>query len=155
MKIVVVSVGKVRQGFVKDGEREYLQRLKGRFPVELMELGLEAPESMSTGEVIAAEALALEKRTAGFEYRVALDERGKTLTSAQFAGFIDARAKSGIRSLCFMIGGAYGFAETVRQRSQYVLSLSTLTFPHQLSRLLLVEQLYRAHTLLHGGTYHK
>jgi 23S rRNA (pseudouridine1915-N3)-methyltransferase len=155
MKVVVLSVGRVRQGFVKDGEREYLRRLTGSFAVELVELGLEAPESLSAAELMAREAVQIEKRTQGYDYIVALDERGRTHTSKEFAAFIDTRLCSGIRSLCFVIGGSFGLADRVRQESDYILSLSNLTLPHQLTRLVLVEQLYRAHTLLRGIAYHK
>jgi 23S rRNA (pseudouridine1915-N3)-methyltransferase len=68
---------------------------------------------------------------------------------------IQVRMNSGIKSVCFIIGGAYGFAEKVRQEADLILSLSAFTFPHQITRLLLVEQLYRAHTLMKGISYHK
>lgn len=155
MKIVILSVGKVRQSFIKDGEREYLCRLTGSFSVELIELGLEAPDSLSATERMAREAVQIEKRTQGYDYVVALDERGRGHTSQEFASFLDARLRSGIRSLCFVIGGSFGLAERIRQASDYTVSLSNLTLPHQLTRLVLVEQLYRAHTLLRRIGYHK
>ena len=155
MKIVVLSVGRVRQQFVVQGEAEYLQRIKGNFQVELVELGMESPESMSASEVQAREAEEVLKKTKPYDYLVVLDERGKGMTSKGLSDVIQARMNSGIKSVCFVIGGAYGFAEKVRQEADLILSLSAFTFPHQLTRLLLVEQLYRAHTLMKGISYHK
>jgi len=155
MKIVVLSVGRVRQRFVLDAEGEYLQRIKGSFHVELVELGMESPESMKPAEVQAREAEEVLKKTKSYDYLVVLDERGKEMTSKALSEFVQARMNSGIKSVCFVIGGAYGFAEKVRQEADLILSLSALTFPHQLTRMLLVEQLYRAHTLIKGISYHK
>ena len=141
MKIVVLSVGRVRQQFIKDGELEYLKRLKGGFQVEVQELGLEAPESMSPQQVQEREALEVLKRIKPGEFVVALDERGKTATSKELSALCAARMNAGAKVLWFVIGGAYGFAEKVRQRADYVLSLSALTMPHQLARL----EIGRAH----------
>ena len=155
MKIVVLSVGRVRQRFVLDAEGEYLQRIKGSFQVELVELGMESPESMKPAEVQAREAEEVLKKTKNYDYLVVLDERGKEMSSKALSEFVQTRMNSGIKSVCFVIGGAYGFAEKVRQEADLILSLSTLTFPHQLTRMLLVEQLYRSHTLIKGISYHK
>ncbi len=155
MKIVVLSVGRVRQQFVKDGELEYLKRLKSGFQVELQELGLEAPESMSQQQVQEREGDELLKRIKPNEYVVALDERGKTVSSKELSALCATRMNSGTKVLWFVIGGAYGFSEKVRQRADYVLSLSALTLPHQMARLVLVEQLYRAYTIQQGINYHK
>ncbi|MFO0203402.1 MAG: 23S rRNA (pseudouridine(1915)-N(3))-methyltransferase RlmH [Alphaproteobacteria bacterium] len=155
MKVTVVSVGRVRQGFIREGEGEYLQRLKGSFPVEVCELGLEAPESMSAEEVREREAVDTLKRVQGYDYLVVLDERGKSISSQEFSKLIGARMNAGTRSLCCVIGGAFGFSEKVRQEADYILSLSALTLPHQLTRLVLLEQIYRAHTILRGIRYHK
>jgi 23S rRNA (pseudouridine1915-N3)-methyltransferase len=155
MKIVVLSVGRVRQRFVLDAEGEYLQRIKGSFQVELVELGMESPESMKPAEVQAREAEEVLKKIKTYDYLVVLDERGKEMSSKALSEFIQTRMNSGIKSVCFVIGGAYGFAEKVRQEADLILSLSALTFPHQLTRMLLVEQLYRSHTLIKGISYHK
>ena len=155
MKIVVLSVGRVRQRFVLDAEGEYLQRIKGSLQVELVEIGMESPESMKPADVQAREAEEVLKKTKSYDYLVVLDERGKEMTSRALSEFVQARMNSGIKSVCFVIGGAYGFAEKVRQEADLILSLSALTFPHQLTRMLLVEQLYRSHTLIKGISYHK
>lgn len=156
MKLTVLNVGKVRQSFIKDGEHEYLKRLQATpLAVSLVELGLEAPESLAAASVKEREATELLKRLEPFDYVIALDERGKKLSSSGFAELLTKQMVSGIRSLAFVIGGAYGFSEKVRQRANYVLSLSDLTLPHQLTRLVLVEQIYRAYTLMKGSAYHK
>ena len=155
MKIVVLSVGRVRQRFVLDAEGEYLQRIKGSFQVELVELGMESPESMKPAEVQAREAEEVLKKTKNYDYLVVLDEIGKEMSSKALSEFVQTRMNSGVKSVCFVIGGAYGFAEKVRQEADLILSLSALTFPHQLTRMLLVEQLYRSHTLIKGISYHK
>jgi len=155
MKIVVLSVGRVRQHFVVQGEAEYLQRIKGSFSVELVELGMESPESMSPAEVQAREADEVLKKVKSYDYLVVLDERGQSTDSKRFSDFLQKRMNSGIKTICFVIGGAVGFAEKVRHEADSIISLSALTFPHQVTRLLLVEQLYRAHTLMKGISYHK
>ena len=155
MKIVVLSIGRVRQRFVLDAEGEYLQRIKGSFQVEMVELGMESPESMKPAEVQSREAEEVLKKTKNYDYLVVLDERGKEMSSKALSEFVQTRMNSGVKSVCFVIGGAYGFAEKVRQEADLILSLSALTFPHQLTRMLLVEQLYRSHTLIKGINYHK
>jgi 23S rRNA (pseudouridine1915-N3)-methyltransferase len=85
---------------------------------------------------------------------VLLDERGKGLTSMQFAGQLGAWRDQGVRQVVFLIGGAYGVTDAIRERADLVLSLSAMTFPHQLVRLLFAEQLYRAFAILGGRPYH-
>jgi len=150
-----MSVGRVRQSFIREGEKEYLERLRAAFPVQLVELGLDAPESMSPEEIKEREAVETLKKVQGYEYLIVLDERGKGVTSHDFAKLLSARMTAGTRSLCFLIGGAFGLSEKIRQQADYVLSLSALTMPHQLTRLVLLEQIYRAHTIVRGIKYHK
>jgi 23S rRNA (pseudouridine1915-N3)-methyltransferase len=156
MKISILNVGKVRQSFIKEGEQEYLKRLHSTpLAISLIELGLDAPESLAPVEIQEREGGELVKRLESFEYVVALDERGKRLSSKDFAALLNKQMVAGTRSIAFVIGGAYGLSENVRQKASYVLSLSDLTLPHQLTRLVLVEQIYRAYTLLKGIAYHK
>jgi 23S rRNA (pseudouridine1915-N3)-methyltransferase len=156
MKISILNVGKVRQSFIKEGEQEYLKRLHATpLAVSLVELGLDAPESLAPAEIQEREGNELVKRLESFEYVVALDERGKRLSSKDFTALLNKQMVAGTRSIAFVIGGAYGLSENVRQKASYVLSLSDLTLPHQLTRLVLVEQIYRAYTLLKGIAYHK
>jgi len=156
MKISIIQVGRVRQSFIKDGEQEYSKRLRATpYAFSVVELGLEAPESLRAAEVQEREAVELLKRLDGYEWVIVLDERGKQLASPEFSQLLDLRMNAGTRSVAFVIGGAYGFSEKIRQRADYVLSLSKLTLPHQVTRLVLVEQLYRAYTISKGIAYHK
>jgi 23S rRNA (pseudouridine1915-N3)-methyltransferase len=156
MKVSVISVGKVRQGFIREGEAEYVKRLKGTpLALSLVELGIETPESLAPREAQERESLELLKRIGAGDFLVVLDERGECISSLDFSAFFERRMRESTRSLVFVIGGAYGFSEKVRQRADYVLSLSSLTMPHQFARLVLVEQIYRAHTLMRGVAYHK
>ena len=155
LKLIVLSGGRVRQAFIKDGEADYLKRLKAGFQVELQELGLECPESMPANEVQEREGTEVLKRFKDGDYIVVLDERGTALSSLAFSSLCSTRMNAGTKSMYFVIGGAYGFSEKVRQRANYILSLSALTFPHQLTRLILLEQIYRAYTISQGIRYHK
>ena len=155
MKLAILSVGKVRQSFIKDGEREYIKRIKDGLTVEFVELGLEAPESLPATEIQEREGQELLKRLDRYDRVVVLDERGTTLSSLQLSDFVQKQMVSGVRSVVFVIGGAFGLSEKVRQEADLVLSLGALTLPHQLVRLVMVEQLYRVYTMIRGIAYHK
>lgn len=156
MKLTILNVGRVRQKFVLDGEAEYLKRLRNTpYSLDLVELGLEAPESMSAGEIQRREANELLKRLPAYDWVIVLDERGKQHSSEGFSTHLEDLANRGIRSLVFVIGGAFGFDEKIRGQANEVISLSKMTMPHQLIRLVLVEQIYRAYTLARGLPYHK
>lgn len=156
MKLTILNVGRVRQRFVLEGESEYLKRLRNTpYSLDLVELGLESPESLSAAEIQRREANEVLKRISVFDWVIALDERGKQRTSESFSEHLQELANRGLRSVVFVIGGAFGFDETVRGKANEVFSFSKMTMPHQLTRLVLVEQIYRAHTLSRGLPYHK
>ena len=139
-RIRILAVGKVRKNWVREGLATYGKRLPG---LTLLELRESNPER-------EAEALLAELHSD--EQLVALSEEGLALGSAQLA----ARLRdSGSGRLAFVIGGADGLSARIKQRAAWTLSLSPLTFPHDLARLLLLEQLYRAQTILQGGPYHR
>ena len=155
MKISLWSIGKNHEAYVQEGIKEFTKRISKYFPVEwniisppknsglLLENDLKARES----DII----LQLLKQD---DYLVALDERGKTLDSPGLTQFIQARATESKKNLVFLIGGAYGIDEKVLKRANYIFSLSSLTFPHQLVRLILCEQVYRACSILRNEKYH-
>ena len=155
MKISLWSIGKNHESYVQEGIKEFTKRISKYFPVEwniisppknagvLQEDDLKAKE----GEII----LQLLKTD---DYLVALDERGKTLDSPGLANFIQARASESRKNLVFLIGGAYGIDDKILKRANYTFSLSSLTFPHQLVRLILCEQVYRACSILRNEKYH-
>jgi 23S rRNA (pseudouridine1915-N3)-methyltransferase len=155
MKIQFWSIGKNNEPYVKQGIEDFTQRISKYFPVEwniipvpknagmMSEMDLKKKE----GETI----LAWLKKD---DYMVALDERGKEMSSEKLAEFIQARANESIKTIVFIIGGAFGLDEAVLKKANYTWSLSWLTFPHQLVRLILAEQVYRACTIIRNEKYH-
>lgn len=152
MRIKLVLVGKTERGHVAEGMAAYLGRLVRTMPVEEVIL----PEA-GRGEPVYQQRIESERILAALkpgERVVVLDERGRALTSPQFAERLGKWRDQGVRQVTFVIGGAYGLNEEVRQRADLVLSLSAMTFPHQLVRVLFAEQLYRAFSILQGSPYH-
>ena len=155
MKISFWSVGKAHEPYVKGGIEEFTKRLSNYFPVQWNII----PVPKNAGMLSEAD---LKKREGemilGFlkeeDFLVALDERGKSLTSEGLANLIQQRANESTRNLVFLIGGAFGLDENVLKAARLKWSLSQLTFPHQLVRLILAEQVYRACTILRNEKYH-
>jgi 23S rRNA (pseudouridine1915-N3)-methyltransferase len=155
MKFQFWSVGKPHEPHVKEAVDMFTKRIANYYPVAwsiipmpknsgmLSEMDLKKKE----GETILN---FLEKE----DYLVLLDERGKQLTSEGFAAFIQARANESTKNIVFLIGGAYGVSEEVMKRANYKWGLSSLVFPHQLVRLILAEQVYRACTIIRNEKYH-
>jgi len=155
MKIQIWSIGKQHEAYIKMGVEEFTKRITKYFPVEWIIL---APPK-NAGKLIESEAKEKEaamiiQRLKKDDILVALDERGQSLHSAGLAEYIKARANDGNRNLIFLIGGAYGLDEQILRRAGFCWSLSSLTFPHQLFRLILCEQLYRACTIIRNEKYH-
>ena len=146
MKLKVISIGKDRSGLFAPGVAEYAERLEHYAKPTLVEL----PE----GKSIDVEGEATLGKLSDRDVLVALDERGKELTSVELSQWIAKQQQSG-RDLAFAIGGDEGIASAVRARAGLVFSLSKLTLPHRLARLVLLEQLYRAFTIIKGEPYHK
>ncbi|MGC8802668.1 MAG: 23S rRNA (pseudouridine(1915)-N(3))-methyltransferase RlmH [Bacteroidales bacterium] len=155
MKILLIFTGKISEKYLIDPIDDYLNRIRHYFPVELhvtRELRL---QSFTDKEALKrAEAEEIFKRIEPSDYLVLLDERGQNLSSLEFARFIDNQVNKNIRRMVFVVGGAYGFAGELYQRAHMLLSLSRMTFTHQMVRLILAEQLYRACTILRGEPYH-
>lgn len=155
MKIVLLSVGKAHEHFVKEGIELFTKRLSNYFPVQWQ---LIAPPkqaaSLSDAELKKKEGELILQQVHSEDYLILLDERGKMLSSEGLAAWIQTRANESTRQLVFLIGGAYGVSPAVAQRAQFTWKLSDLVFPHQLVRLILAEQLYRACTILKNEKYH-
>ena len=155
MKINFWAIGKSHDSFVKEGVELFTKRIKNYYTVEWLivpmpkNAGIMEPAilKIKEGEVLSA---LLTKE----DYVVLLDERGKTLTSEAFSKFIEQRTVESTRNLIFIIGGAYGVSEAIIQRANFKWSLSTLVFPHQLVRLILAEQVYRACSIIRNEKYH-
>ena len=155
MKLQFWSVGKEHETYVKSGVEEFTRRIKHYYPVEWKIL----PVPKNAGMLSAAD---LKKKEGSMilewleddDYLVLLDERGKQVTSEGLADFLLKRSNESTRKIVFLIGGAYGVDEQVFKRANWKWSLSQLVFPHQLVRLILTEQVYRACTILKNEKYH-
>lgn len=155
MKIQLWAIGKNHEAYVKSGVEDFTKRIGNYYPVEWTILPVPKNAGMMS-------EMDLKKKEAGMvldwldkdDYLVALDENGKQMGSEELAGFMQECSNRSTRKLVFLIGGAFGLDETILKRAQYTWSLSKLTFPHQLVRLLLAEQLYRACTIQRGEKYH-
>ncbi|SEL90045.1 23S rRNA (pseudouridine1915-N3)-methyltransferase [Stigmatella aurantiaca] len=134
--------------------QEYASRLEHYTRFELVELAEASGRKLKPGDAKAAEAEAILARRKPQDWLVALDERGKSLDSVEFSRYL-GKAQTGAKDLLFVIGGDEGLEDSVRQAAHLTLSLSRMTLPHRLARLVLIEQIYRAFTLLKGEPYHK
>jgi 23S rRNA (pseudouridine1915-N3)-methyltransferase len=144
MKILIVSPGKAHDDTVTEGIAEYEKRLR-KFAVDWV--------FPAAGEK-DTEAAVILKSIKDSDYVVLLDERGKDVDTPSFAKLLDTRMQEGTKRLVFVIGGAFGVTDEVKSRANASLKLSSLVFPHMLVRLILIEQLYRASSILDGGKYH-
>lgn len=155
MKILLWSVGKTNDSYIKEGVDEFTKRISKYYPVEwnIIPPPKNAAQ-MSEQDLKKREGEIILQALRPDDYLVALDERGMQLTSEKLADFIQKRASESIKNIVFLIGGAYGIDEQVHKRANAKWSLSQLTFPHQLVRLILSEQIYRACTILRNEKYH-
>ena len=155
MKIVLLVVGRTDTGYWNDALIDYTERLKRYIPFEVSVIrDVKKDKNRSEAQQKELEGLSIIKSLQAGDYCVLLDERGKAYTSKQFALFLDAKIQLSPKRLVFVIGGAYGFSDAVLARSSELLSLSRMTFSHQMVRPIFVEQLYRAMTILRGEPYH-
>jgi 23S rRNA (pseudouridine1915-N3)-methyltransferase len=154
VKLRVLAVGKLKEKHSRDAAAEYLTRVNHYVPCEIIEV----KDGSSEGEearIVALEGRRLrETAPRENEFRVALDVRGKSYSSPEFARLLGDHMNYG-RDLGFLIGGPFGLEPGLRRESDLQLSLSALTFPHDLVRIVLLEQIYRAFTILRGEPYHK
>lgn len=155
MKIACWTVGKANESYVKEGVEEFTRRIARYFKVEWTIIPVPKNAAMlSEMDLKKKEGELILQWLGKDDYLVVLDERGKQMSSEGLAAFLQARANESTRQLVFLIGGAFGVDEAVLQRAQTKWSLSQLVFPHQLVRLILAEQLYRACTILKNEKYH-
>lgn len=155
MKINVVYIGKTGKTFLVEGEKEYLNRLKHYCKVDVTELAdLKNAKKLSKEQIKTEEGKLLLQQLNSGDQVYLLDERGKKYSSVQFSNFIQKRFNQGGKKLVFLIGGAYGFSDEVYARAQGKISISNMTFSHQMIRMIFLEQLYRAMTILRGEPYH-
>jgi 23S rRNA (pseudouridine1915-N3)-methyltransferase len=153
VRFLVIVVGKVRDRELAGAIAEYEVRAARYWPLEVVEVRDESGRGMSAEQVKEREGARLLER-AGAARLVACDAAGQAFTSEKFADWLQ-RAREEARDVAFLVGGANGLSEEVRRRASTTLSLSSLTFPHEVARLVLAEQLYRAGTIARGEPYHK
>jgi len=155
MHIEIWSVGKANEPFIEEGIQYYFQKIK---PYNSIELSILQPNKKNATTDIERSKLIEEelilKKLQPNHYLILLDERGKQLNSIQWSQQFQQQMNQGTKTLVFLIGGAYGVSENVRKVAKQTWSLSTLVFPHQLVRLILTEQVYRAFSILHDSPYH-
>jgi len=155
MKISILWVGKTQFEYLKEGISEYEKRIRNIQPFSVIEI----PEIRKGGalpkEMLKqAEGEQILSRLSPSDEVWLMDERGQEYTSSGFSGFLEKKMCSGVKNLVLVIGGAYGFSDAVYARCQGKISLSQMTFSHQMIRLFLTEQIYRALSILRGEPYH-
>ena len=155
MKITLLTVGKTDRDWVRQGLEIYLSRLKHYIPFSLTEIPeLKNVSAFTKEQIKIKEGSLILKNIRPNDEVILLDERGKMFTSIEFASLIKDRMDYASRDIVFVIGGAYGFSEEVYSRANSKISLSKMTFSHQMVRTIFAEQLYRAFTIIKGEPYH-
>lgn len=159
MQISIISVGKLKEKYLREGIEEYSKRLSAYCKLQLVEVSDEkAPEEMSAAEMEQVKRKEGERILAQIkqdQYVIALAIEGQMWSSEKLSAEMDRLALHGRSQVAFVIGGSLGLADTVLKRADALLSFSKMTFPHQLVRLVLLEQVYRAFTIIKGKKYHK
>ena len=159
MKIKIIAVGKVKEKYLKDGIDEYLTRLLPYAKTEIVEVAdskvKDNPNQSDIEKVINEEGDRILSKIKNTDYIINLDLNKKEFDSIEFAKFIEQKMVEGGSSIIFVIGGSYGLSKDVKERANYSISLSKMTFLHQMTRLILLEQIYRSFKILNNETYHK
>lgn len=159
MKITVLCVGKIKEKFFRDAIDEYKKRLSAYSVIDIIEVSDEKTNEKASDREIsiikAAEGERLLKRIPEASYVITLEINGKMKTSEELSESISRLMLNGCSHICFIIGGSLGLDERICRRSQLSLSFSKMTFPHQLMRVILLEQVYRAFKIKAGEPYHK
>ncbi len=159
MKLTLVAVGRLRENYLKEGIKEYSKRLSRFCELQIVEVEDEqAPENLSQSQEVNVkkkEAERILKKVKDSSLLIVLDLKGKKLNSEGFADKLNSFFISGKSNITFIIGGSLGLDDELVQKADYRMCLSDMTFPHQLVRLILLEQIYRAFKILNGETYHK
>ena len=158
MKVTLICVGKVKEKFYRDAIKEYEKRLGAYIKLNTIEISDEKVKVENDSEI----ALAMEKEGNNIlskikdnQYVITLEILGKNLSSEEFSSKIDNLMLTGKSDIALVIGGSYGLYDSVKKRSDFALSFSRMTFPHQMMRVVLLEQVYRAYRIITGASYHK
>ena len=155
MKIVLLTIGKTSEKYLIEGIAQYQKRLKHYTQFEMLEiLNIKNAKNFSNTELMKKEGKLILKQLQSSDHLVLLDDKGKDFTSPKFSEKLQSWMLSGKKRLVFVVGGAYGFSEDIYSRGNEKLSLSKMTFSHQMVRLFFIEQIYRAYTMLNNEPYH-
>jgi 23S rRNA (pseudouridine1915-N3)-methyltransferase len=155
MKITFIVIGKTEEKYLSEGIEKYLGRIKHYVSLKIVELPeLKNTRSLTLDQQKAKEAELILKQLSPNDQLVLLDENGKEFTSVGFSDYLNKKMLASIQNLVFVVGGSYGFDESIQKRAFEKISLSRMTFSHQMVRLFFVEQVYRAFTILKGEPYH-
>lgn len=159
MKITILTVGKIKEKYLKDAIAEYAKRLSRYCKLEIVEVAdektIENASQVLETQIRDKEAERLMKYIREDAYVITLEIKGKQLTSEEFSEKINQLGIQGKSHIIFVIGGSIGLGDEILKRSDYALSFSKMTFPHQLMRVILLEQIYRSYRIINGEPYHK
>jgi 23S rRNA (pseudouridine1915-N3)-methyltransferase len=159
MTIKLIAVGKLKEAFYQAAVAEYKKRLSAYADLDVIEIDeCRLPDKPSPAQIehgLAIEAEAMRKHVTTSDYCIALDREGRGYDSEEFAAHLDELMTRGKSGFVFLIGSSYGIAESIKKQTHEKITLSKLTFPHQLVRVIWLEQLYRAFKILNNETYHK
>ena len=154
MKLTLLITGKTKFNYLNEGLKEYISRLKHYLPMEIIIVpDLKNTKNMSPAEQNSREGEKIIKLIPSNADIILFDEKGKQYSSQEFSLFLESKINIG-RDICMVVGGAYGFSDELYRLAQESISLSKMTFSHQMVRLIILEQIYRAMTILRGEPYH-
>lgn len=153
MRIKLICIGKIKRSYWQDAAADYMHRISKYYALEVSELK-DGPKHLSPQERIQVETQAIQAKISSRDMSICLDSRGRTLSSPQMGQKLKAWLEEPGSCPCFILGGAYGLAEQVTAKSSMLLSFGPMTLPHELARIVLLEQLYRASTIIHNHPYH-
>ncbi len=157
--INIICIGRLKEKYLREACDEYAKRLKAFCGLEITELAEEKcgdnPSSAEIDRTLGAEGRRILQKAERSDLIISMCVEGEKLSSPQLSKYIDSAAVSGKSSIALVIGGSFGLSSEVKSRSDFKLSMSDMTFPHQLARVMLLEQVYRAFMISSGGKYHK
>lgn len=160
LKINLICIGKIKEKYFTDAVAEYSKRLTAFCRLSIIELSEErirsnSPNGAQIGEVLLAEGRRILQRVSPSDFVAALCVEGRLISSEELSGVLEKVALGGKSTVDFIIGGSYGLSDEVKKRADLRLSMSRMTFPHMLARVIICEQIYRAFEISSGGKYHK
>ena len=158
--ITIIAMGKVQKGFQLDGCNEYIKRLKTMCNLKIVQLEDVQLAEKNLNDTLIQKTLDREadeiiKNIPKQSYVISMCIEGKQMSSEELAKLFNDKAVEGFSSICFIIGSSHGLSDRVKQLSHYKMSMSKMTFPHQLARVMLLEQIYRGFSIINGSKYHK